>query len=432
MPIPPTNGDVNKCVEQGEWTAVPKSPPTKLDQFTLKLKDVDAGAVDRIKKDGAMTFHVVGCSGDFSNHLPQDWVANAMAAQVTDPGPRRGPGHPARPASFFYQLGDVVYKPDPSDDEKDGGNEDTDGIDQQQMYHTQFYKPYKHYSRSIFAIAGNHDGKYSKHRQKSAIDHFLLNFCATDKGKSPDNDVDNRAAMVQPYVYWRLSTPFAYIIGLYSNIANGGMLDDPAHQSNRPQYDWLVAQLADIKQRNARNRHPKAILLAVHYPPYSGASNFAQRGDPTLAHTCGALDARPLRYWLQQAFMESGQRPDAVFSAHAHLYQRLTFCDADGWEIPYLIAGSGGHSPVENMWTACDGSKGQPQSVPFDAILRKGETLASGQSVRVVAYNDQSFGFLRVTIAARKLMGEFFTAEAQTSTPSDAFVLDMDTHRVQG
>lgn len=425
-----TNGDVNSCVERGVWTAVPKSPPTKLDQFTLKLKDVDAGADDRIRTDGAMTFHVVGCSGDFSNHLPQALVASAMAAQVRDPGPMGGHGLPARPASFFYHLGDVVYKPDGNDDEKDGGNEDTDSTDQQQMYSCQFYCPNTGYGRFIFAIAGNHDGKLSKQPDKSAIDHFLLNFCATDKGKSPDNKVDNRAAMVQPYVYWRLSTPFAYIIGLYGNIANGGMLDDPANKSNRPQYDWLVAQLADIKQRNARNTPPKAIVLAVHYPPYSGASNFAQRGDPTLGPTSGALNACPLGYWLQQAFVESGQRPDAIFSAHAHLYQRLTFCDADGWELPYLIAGSGGHSPVENMWTACDGTMGQPQSVPFDAILPKGSNLAPGQSVRVAAYNDQAFGFLRVTIAARKLAGEFFTVEAQGLTLSDAFVLDMDTHRV--
>ena len=429
MPLQSTNGDVYSCVEHGKWTAVPKSPPTTLEQFTLKLKDVDAGAGDRIRKDGAMTFHVVGCSGDFSNHQPQAWAASAMAAQVRDPGPIGGQDHPATAASFLYHLGDVVYKPDDNDDEKDGGNEDTDGTDQQQMVSTQFYRPYTDYGRSIFAIAGNHDGKLSKHRHKSAIDHFLLNFCATDKGKSPDNDVDNRAAMAQPYVYWRLSTPFAYIIGLYSNIANGGMLDDPA-QSHQPQYDWLVAQLADIKLRNAQKTLPKAILLAVHYPPYSGATNFAQRGDPTLGPTSCALNARPLGYWLQQAFLESGQRPDAVFSAHAHLYQRLTFCDADGWEIPYLIAGSGGHSPVESMWTACAGSKSQPQSVPFDAILPKGNNLAPGQNVRIAAYNDQSFGFLRVTIAARKLTGEFFTVDAQTLTLSDAFVLNMDTHRI--
>lgn len=421
MSLQSTNGDVNSCVEHGIWTAVPKSPPTTLDQFTLKLKEVDTGASDRITTEGTMTFHLVGCSGDFSNHQPQVWGASAMVAQVKDPGPIGGQDHPVTAASFLYQLGDVVYKPD--------DNDDTDGTDQQQMYSAQFYQPYTDYSRSIFAIAGNHDGKLSKHFHKSAIDHFLLNFCATDKGKSPDNNVDHRAAMAQPYVYWRLSTPLAYIIGLYSNIANGGMLDDPA-QSNRPQYDWLVAQLADIKQRNAQNTPPKAILLAVHYPPYSGAGNFAKRCDPTLGPTSGALNARPLGYWLQQAFVESGQRPDAVFSAHAHLYQRLTFCDADGWEIPYLIAGSGGHSPVESMWTACDGSKGQPQSVPFDAILPKGNNLAPGQSMRIAAYNDQSFGFLRVTIAARKLTGEFFTVDAQTLTLSDAFVLNMDTHQV--
>lgn len=421
MSLQPTNEDANPCVEHGIWTAVPIPPPTKLDQCTLKLNDVDAVESDRITKAGTMTFHMTGCSGDFTNHQPQAWVAGAMAAQVHDPGRVGMQAHPATAASFLYLLGDVVYK----DDNKD----DTDGDDQPQMYSTQFYRPYTDYGRSIFAIAGNHDGKLSKHSHKSAIDHFLLNFCAKDKGKSQDNDVDNRPAMAQPYVYWRLSTPFAYIIGLYSNIANGGMLDDPA-QSDAPQYRWLVAQLADIKQWNAHNTPPKAILLAVHYPPYSGTTNFAQRGDPTLGPTNGARNTYPLGHWLQRAFLESGQRPDAVFSAHTHLYQRLTFRDADGWEIPYLIAGSGGHSPVESLGKACDGTKGQAQPVPFDAILPKGSSLTPGQSVRIARYNDQSFGFLRVTIAARQLTGEFFTVDSQTLTLADAFVLNMESHQV--
>ena len=41
------------------------------------------------------------------------------------------------------------------------------------------------------------------------------------------------------------------------------------------------------------------------------------------------------------------------------------------------------------LWAKrCDGSKGQSQRVPFDAILPKGNTLAPGQSVRIVAYNE--------------------------------------------
>ena len=205
--------------------------------------------------------------------------------------------------------------------------------------------------------------------------------------------------MRQPYPYWRLSTPYAYILGLYSNIANGGILDDPSQPEQQPQYRWLVAQLADMKRRNARRKQRKAILLAVHYPPFSGASNFDQRGEPTLGPT-NATSARPLAAVLRQAFDESGQRPDAVFSAHAHLFQRLTYRHADGWEIPYVIAGSGGHGPVESLWERCDKTKAPRKKPPFAAMAPIGLKLPAHDTARVVAYNDSSFGFMRVTVGA--------------------------------
>jgi acid phosphatase type 7 len=415
--------DGNTCVEGGIWTPVPTKPPSALSKFTLKFSAVDSSENSRIKKAGVMTFHMIGCTGDFSDHQPQEYVAEAMAAQVVAPGSvgiRKGP---ATTASFFFHLGDVVYKDDDSADQ--------DGDDQPQMYNTQFYAPYTGYGRSIFAIAGNHDGKFSQHDHKSAITHFLLNFCATGSKPSPDNSTDKRPAMTQPYVYWRLSTPLAYIIGLYSNVANGGMLDDPA-QPGSPQYQWLVAQLKDVKSKNANRKQPKALFLAVHYPPYSGTTNFAQRGDPTQGPSPGATDGRPLGDLLQQAFAESGQRPDAVFSAHAHLYQRLTYTYADGWEVPYLVAGCGGHAPVENMWAECDDphQQGPESKVPFAAVLPKGLTLPTGDGVQVVAYDDQSFGFLRLTVAAGKLTGEFFTADTRSLALADSFVLDMSTHRL--
>jgi hypothetical protein len=86
--------------------------------------------------------------------------------------------------------------------------------------------------------------------------------------------------MIQPYVYWRLDTPLAYIVGLYSNIANGGVLDDPTAYpvfTNGPQYQWLVGELKAVAAANSQNSPKKAVLLAVHYPPYSGATNFNVR-----------------------------------------------------------------------------------------------------------------------------------------------------------
>lgn len=365
-----------------------------------------------------MTFHLAGCTGDYSWHVPQRSVAGAMASQVNDGG---SASSPATTASFFFHLGDVVYK---DEDATDPG-----GDDQSRMYNEQFYAPYSDYDRPIFAIAGNHDGRDSRHERKAAIRHFLMNFCAQSGGKSPDNATDHRAAQRQPYMYWRLDTPLAHIIGLYSNLANAGILDDPHQADDNPQYRWLVAQLQRVHEKDAEESLRKAVLLAVHFPPYSGASNFAQRGDPTLGPTHAATP--PLAAMLQRAFAESGRRPDAVFSAHAHLYQRLTYRYADGWEVPFLVAGSGGHAPLEDLWKECDGSRGDPKSVPFNAVLPPGLTVPRGDSIQVMAHNDQTFGFLRMTITANRLHGEYFTAFPRSIVLADSFSLDLETHRIR-
>ena len=126
--------------------------------------------------------------------------------------------------------------------------------------------------------------------------------------------------MIQPYVYWRLNTPLAYIIGLYSNIANGGILDDPTKYSDftkGPQYQWLVGELKAVAAANSKNSPKKAVLLMVHYPPYSGTANFNVRGDPSKGPGPSLSNAPYLSVALQKAFTVSGQRPDAIFSARA-------------------------------------------------------------------------------------------------------------------
>ena len=75
---------------------------------------------------------------------------------------------------------------------------------------------------------------------------------------------------------------------------------------------------------------------------------------------------------LQEAFAQAGQIPDAIFSAHAHLYQRITVAYADGsdetiQQVPCFIVGCGGHTQLELMATKCAGgtSKKFPKA-PFD------------------------------------------------------------------
>jgi hypothetical protein len=43
-------------------------------------------------------------------------------------------------------------------------------------------------------------------------------------------------AMTQPNVYWTLATPYATIIGLYTNVPVGGYVDDK-------QKAWLIKEL---------------------------------------------------------------------------------------------------------------------------------------------------------------------------------------------
>ncbi len=299
------------CVDAGSWTAVPPALlplPTRLPDFTLKFQEVDPLEAARITT--VQTFHLLGCTGDFSDQQTETAVAQAMAAQVDDPNCAvLVPNSPATHASFLFHLGDVVYR--------DDNKKDPNGNNQTQMYNAQFYTPYTSYRRTIngqsdfsciFAIAGNHDGKLSADPDESAITHFVTNWCATPvapppaasavhpaliRPKAPDNQTDDRLAMVQPYVYWRLDTPLAYIIGLYTNIANGGVLDDPPTTTEPSQYCWLVDQLRDVGQKNTTNTPRKAAVLALHYPSYSGATNFAQRGDPTWdQHRAAALSPR--------------------------------------------------------------------------------------------------------------------------------------------
>jgi len=416
------------CVEHGVWSPIPVPP---VGSQHLKLKDVVADESHAIRERGLMTFHAVGCSGHFKEPVPGSRVATAMAAQIANPHANGG-NSAAVGASFLFHLGDVVYKDDdPSD---------LEGKDQATMYNSQFYAQYVNYSREIFAIAGNHDGKTSVHQKKSGIHHFLQNFCASKRERSPDNQTQNsnRLTMIQPYPYWLFETPVCYFIALDTNDINGGQLDDPMGTTT-PQYQWLIQTLKDIKAA----ANGKVIFLALHYPPYSGAANFTERGDPNLGPTprratpAGVL--LPLGNILQQAFHESGQYPDVVLSAHAHSYQRITYTYASGWQIPYLVCGSGGHSPIEKMSTTCGGQSVILPSVPFDVFVPPGLALPKGDTVKVASYNDNDFGFLRFTVDNNQkiVIGEFFAAYNESNPGanlpalSDSFTLHLDKHTIQ-
>jgi acid phosphatase type 7 len=414
-----------KCVENGCWAQI--SRPRPKGSLTLKLKEVDAKLSSRIKDDGVMSFHLTGCTGHYGIPAPGQAVAEAMAAQAKDAREYDG-NEAAKAAAFFFHLGDIIYK--------DPDKENPEREDMQKLFDEQFYATYKDYPGEIFAIPGNHDGKIKDKDGKSAIDHFMMNFCTSDRHISSDNlNSSKRKTMIQPYPYWLFRTPLAYFVGLYTNDVNAGQLDDP-ESNETPQFDWLVETLKEIREED----NGRAVFLAIHYPPFSGASNFPERGNPNLGPTKHTRMLKPLAKILQEAFEASKLHPHAVFSAHAHHYQRLTYCCADGREIPYLIVGSGGHTPVEALAERCDGSVGAPPTrpqFPLLSVAPPGFAFPDGESAQMVEFNDQEHGFLRMTLDLKRrvLLGEYFVAYSAASGSigpalRDSFTLDLKRHRI--
>ena len=146
-------------------------------------------------------------------------ISNAMEQQISESEDKK------QAPAFYYNLGDVVYYNGESS-----------------LYNSQFYEPYQNYHASIFAIAGNHDGD-THTRPGDPVDTepslfgFMRNFCDTIS----NHDSPYRPTMTQPYVYWTLNTPFATIIGLYSNV--DGTLDA---RGTSEQLQWFQQQVQNL------------------------------------------------------------------------------------------------------------------------------------------------------------------------------------------
>ncbi len=274
--------------------------------------------------------------------------------------------------SFFYHLGDVVY---------------FNG--EAKEYYPQFYAPYETYNIPIFAIPGNHDGDPGQTGAPS-LEAFMTNFCAKEATITADAGDVNRDAMTQPNCYFTLQAPFVTIIGLYSNVPEGGRVE-------QDQADWFVGELKAAPKN-------KALIVAVHHPIYSLDN-----------HHSGSQHMSDL---LNQSFDTAKRTPDMVFSGHVHDYQRFTRNMGDK-QVPYIVAGCGGYW---NLHTLRKASDGQALQTPIDVPDEKDVTLE--------AYVDDHHGFLKLSVDASQIHGEFYDVprphESWQRAPHriDAFTLD--------
>src|SRR5205085_1430166 len=285
----------------------------------VELADVlGSDATDAISAAKKIVFHSVGDTGAAKvNHFQtaqqaiahEAGVADAMAHDVQ----QSGAGAPA----FFFHLGDVVYN-----------------FGEGKYYYDQFYEPFRDYDRPIFAIPGNHDGMVFGDSPDTpsvaTLTAFLRNFCADSPGPSPDAGGLVRSTMTHPGAYFTLDAPFVSIVGLYTNVIDGGpgvISSEDGHypSMNDDQLTFLTGELERLKP--AREAGERAVLIACHHPPVSADSKHG--GTTGLAND------------IDSACRQAGLWPDAVLSGHAHLYQRFTR-EVDRREIPYVVSGSGG------------------------------------------------------------------------------------------
>jgi Calcineurin-like phosphoesterase len=323
-----------------------------------------------IQNAGQIVFHSVGDTGSDIGPATQSLVADKMVSDFTEDNPADVP-------SFFYHLGDVVYY-----------------FGESQYYYDQFFEPYRSYPAPILGIPGNHDGIVYPSDPESSLKGYLTNFCAATAASSPDSGGLARTTMIQPGVYYTFEAPFVRILGLYSNV-----LEDPGVISDQSgtyttldqrQLTFLNTALARVKSDN----YTGAVVIAVHHPPYTGGSEHG--GSPLMLTD------------IDNACTAAGVWPHAVFSGHSHNYQRYTRT-VNNYQIPYLVAGCGGHSPLSSMRSTIR----TPYQI--DSTL----TLES--------YDDSDFGYLRVVVSATTMTVEFHPESdgGTTKTPDDTVTIDL-------
>jgi 3',5'-cyclic AMP phosphodiesterase CpdA len=326
-------------------------PPVGAPPYHLDLKDVLApSAYQAILDSKSLVFHLNGDMGGIKEAMPQQLVANGMEQDLDKLNPA------GQAPDFLYITGDCVY---------------FNGEIAQ--YYAQFYAPYENYHRPIFAVPGNHDGENLTTGADigNTLDGFGRNFCAPRSGtKTPEAGDSFRTAMNQPNFYWTLLTPLCSIVGLYSNVPEGGDI-------RAPQTDWLISELRSLPT-------DIPLFIALHHPPYS-ADN----------HHSGSSHMRAA---IAAAVAASGREPDMVLAGHVHDYQRLSAHRATGTLVPHLVCGAGGYHNLH----AIQKVDGERMITPsnFDA--------GDGEVVRLEKYSDDHHGFLRMEIGADTIIGRYY------------------------
>jgi hypothetical protein len=244
--------------------------------------------------------------------------------------------------------------------------------------------------------AQHHDGDSYPTTDPTPLEAFLENFCDTAQHEFSYHNGVIYSTMNLPGVYWRMRCPLIDIVGLYSNrLENPGMIEGgqgPAGGVDTAQKGFLTQTLRNVVAERAAGAR-KALVIAVHHPPFSGGGHMGS-GD--------MLDD------IDDCCRLAGVMPDAVLSAHSHNYQRFTrklnFGGAD-WRIPYIVAGGGGRGMTR-------------------VSAQTGTTV---DDHRLEQY-DNGFGYLLVTATSTRLTFQYTSVDEHITDSFDSVSVDLTTH----
>jgi hypothetical protein len=320
-------------------------------------------------------------------------VALAMAREIDTVHPERGP-------IFWVHLGDLIYDPDK------GG-----------LYPNRFYRPNRPYLHPapgfdgiILAVPGNHDGEVRDAADQPSLAAFLENFCSPPGTNPPLAESFGVVMPNQPGPYWHLDAPFLDLLGLYSNAGEDfGALGAGAADTH--QREWLEATLGTLARERAAGRR-KALVLALHHPPYAGGLREDCLGHGSSPGMQAELDAISAR---------AGVWPDAVLAGHCHSYQRyLRRCTtADGRELAtyYLIAGTAG---IKIQPLPEGSGYSRIESPPPPGLAKSEVGYVTGL---------ESYGYLRIAASPTRLQLTFVRAEGHRGHDFEAVAMDLATQQ---
>jgi calcineurin-like phosphoesterase family protein len=339
-----------------------------------------ASDVAAIKAAGSMVFHTVGDTGDYRGQQ-QDFVAAMMTADAQSQPDAKKP-------AFFYHLGDVIYF---------AGDID--------KYAANFYETYKNYPGFIVSIPGNHDCQPDDPQDgpvdptKTPLDGWVQNFMSANTSQQGAPQTGSvRTVMDLPNVYWTFTTPFATIIGLFSNV---GEVQGEIHAD---QVAWFQGEL------QAANPN-LALIVTVHHPPYSGDTEHS-----------GSTAVEKV---LFSAFKSTKVYPDMILSGHVHNYQRFTVSmkgPKGALQIPCVVAGAGGYTNLGTLHTINGANPPSP--------------LPLGSRLTLEKYDQTNFGFLRFEVSKTQIIGTYLSAPyvAGATNPVgsrvESFAIDLNKHTV--